>query len=335
MAMVYAVAVREPLTSDAVTAPAPTRAGARGRVEAAGWQVWTALLIVYVVWGSTYLAIRIVIETMPPLLSGGIRFTVCAILMGLILAIRRGPGVFRVSRAEAQGALFIGALLLGVGNGGVILAERDVPSGLTALIVGVVPLVVLVMRRLRGERIERIQTLGVLGGALGLVILVAPLGLSGDVAPLGFVILLCSTTGWAYGSITSSHIALPRDPFVSTFYQFVAGALVGLGAGTLTGELGQVDPAAWSPRSLVALAYLVVFGSLIAFTAFTWLLQHTPVSRAMTYAYVNPGVAVALGWAVLGESITPPMIVGAALILASVAVIVRLQRPPRTMPEPG
>lgn len=314
----------------AVSDPAQTRAS-----DAAAWQVWTALLIVYVVWGSTYVFIRIVVETMPALLAGGIRFAICSVLMGLILAVRKGPRALLVTRAEARGALFIGALLLGVGNGGVLLAEREVPSGLTALIVGVVPLVVLVMRRLRGEHIERIQTIGVLGGALGLMVLVAPLGLTGEVAPLGLLVLLCSVTGWAYGSVMSSHVALPRDPFVSTFYQFVAGALVGLVAGSLTGELAGLDPAAWSARSLAALAYLVVFGSLIAFTAYTWLLQHTPVSRAMTYAYVNPVVAVALGWALLGESITALMVVGAALILASVALIVRLQRPPRTMPEPG
>lgn len=336
MTMVYAVAVPDPLPASRATVPAAPRVEPRGHAgEAAGWQVWTALLIVYLVWGSTYLGIRIVLETMPPLISGGIRFTVCAVLMGLVLALRKGPGVLRVSRAEARGALFIGALLLGVGNGGVILAERDVPSGLTALIVGAVPLVVLVLRRVRGERIERIQGMGVLGGALGLLILVAPVGLTGEVAPLGFLMLLCSTTGWAYGSVISSHAVLPRDPFVSTFYQFIAGALVGLVGGVLTGELAYTDPGAWSARSLVALAYLVVFGSLIAFTAFTWLLQHTPVTRAMTYAYVNPVVAVALGWAVLGESITSSMIVGATLILVSVAAIVRRQRPPRTLPEPG
>ncbi|MET0772999.1 MAG: EamA family transporter [Candidatus Limnocylindrales bacterium] len=310
-------------------------AGRRGIAEAAGWQVWAALLIVYVVWGSTYLGIRVVIETMPPLIAGGIRFAICAVLMGLILAIRKGPGVLRVSRQEAMGALFIGALLLGVGNGGVMLAERDVPSGLTALIVGVVPLVVLLMRRSRGEHIERIQTVGVLGGALGLVILVAPLGLTGDIAPLGLVLLMISVTGWAYGSIASSHVALPRDPFVSTFYQFIAGSLVGFIGGALVGELAGLDPGTWSARSLVALGYLIVFGSLVAFTAYTWLLQHTHVSRAMTYAYVNPVVAVALGWAILGETITPWMLVGAALILASVALIVRLQRPMRTIPEPG
>ena len=325
-----------PLRAHGTRAPATGSTPARGHaLDAPAWQVWTALLIVYVVWGSTYLFIRIVVETMPALLSGGIRFAACSVLMGLILAIRKGPRALIVSRDEARGALFIGALLLGVGNGGVLLAERDLPSGLTALIVGVVPLVVLVMRRIRGEHIERIQALSVLGGALGLVILVAPLGLTGAVEPFGLLVLMVSVTGWAYGSIASGHIALPRDPFVSTFYQFVAGALVGLVAGTLTGELVGLDPSTWSARSLAALAYLVVFGSLIAFTAYTWLLQHTPVTRAMTYAYVNPVVAVALGWAVLGESITPSMIAGAALILASVALIVRRQRPPRTMPEPG
>jgi drug/metabolite transporter (DMT)-like permease len=322
--------------SPVTSVPLTRSTGARvARAEAAGWQVWTALLIVYVVWGSTYLGIRVVVETMPSLISGGIRFAVCALLMGLILAVRKGPGVLRVTRQEATGAWFIGALLLGIGNGGVILAERDVPSGLTALIVGVVPLVVLVMRRARGDHIERIQTIGVLGGALGLVVLVAPLGLTGDVAPLGLVLLMISVIGWAYGSLASSRIALPRDPFVSTFYQFIAGSLVGFIGGALTGELVGLDPSTWSARSLVALGYLIVFGSLVAFTAYTWLLQHTHVSRAMTYAYVNPVVAVALGWAILGEAITPAMLVGAALILASVALIVRRQRPTRTIPEPG
>ena len=128
---------------------------------------------------------------------------------------------------------------------------------------------------------------------------------------------------------------LPRDPFVTTFYQFIAGCLFGFVAAVLLGETTDLDPSTWSTRSLVALAYLIIFGSLIAFSAFTWLLQHAPVSRVTTYAYVNPVVAVALGWFVLGETITPPMIVGATMILASVAVIVRLQRPPKPAPEPA
>ena len=296
--------------------------------------MWGALLIVYVVWGSTYLGIRIVVETMPPLLSLGIRFGLAAVIMGTVLVIRRGPRVLRVTRAELLGALLIGGLLLGIGNGGVMLGERDVPSAMAALIVGVIPLVVLIIRRLMGETIDRTQVIGVTAGLIGLVVLVAPLGLSGTVAPLGIFLLLGSTIGWAYGSVLSRVVRLPRDPFVTTFYQFLAGCLFGFIVSGLTGEMANVHPSSWSPQSLVALAYLVVFGSLIAFSAFTWLLQHAPVTRITTYAYVNPVVAVALGWFVLGEVITPPMILGATMILGSVALIVRLQRSPKAAPEP-
>jgi len=303
-------------------------------LPAPAWQVWGALLIVYVVWGSTYLGIRIVVETMPPLLSLGIRFGLAAVIMGTVLVIRRGPRVLRVTRAELLGALLIGGLLLGIGNGGVMLGERDVPSAMAALIVGVIPLVVLIIRRLMGETIDRTQVIGVTAGLIGLVVLVAPLGLSGTVAPLGIFLLLGSTIGWAYGSVLSRVVRLPRDPFVTTFYQFLAGCLFGFIVSGLTGEMANVHPSSWSPQSLVALAYLVVFGSLIAFSAFTWLLQHAPVTRITTYAYVNPVVAVALGWFVLGEVITPPMILGATMILGSVALIVRLQRSPKAAPEP-
>ena len=303
-------------------------------LPAPAWQVWGALLIVYVVWGSTYLGIRIVVETMPPLLSLGIRFGLAAVIMCMVLVIRRGPRVLRVTRAELLGALLIGGLLLGIGNGGVMLGERDVPSAMAALIVGVIPLVVLIIRRLMGETIDRTQVIGVTAGLIGLVVLVAPLGLSGTVAPLGIFLLLGSTIGWAYGSVLSRVVRLPRDPFVTTFYQFLAGCLFGFIVSGLTGEMANVHPSSWSPQSLVALAYLVVFGSLIAFSAFTWLLQHAPVTRITTYAYVNPVVAVALGWFVLGEVITPPMILGATMILGSVALIVRLQRSPKAAPEP-
>lgn len=305
---------------------------ASGLRQAPAWQVWGALLVIYIVWGSTYLGMRVVVETIPPLLSGGIRFSVSAALMGAILVIRHGPGVLRVSRPEMMGSFLIGVLLLGIGNGMVLLGERDVPSGLAALIVGVVPLVVLVIRRLMGDRIERIQIVGVAGGMVGLVILVAPLGLAGDVAPIGIMFLLASTIAWSYGSIISSRIQTPRDAFVSTFYQFIAGALFAMIAATLAGELDGVDPSSWSVRSLVALGYLITFGSLFAFSTYTWLLQRAPISRIATYAYVNPVVAVALGWLILGEAITVTMVIGAAMILASVALIVRLQRP-RPVPE--
>ncbi len=186
-----------------LTAKTPAR-------EAQPWQVWGALLIVYVVWGSTYLGIRIVIETMPPLLSLGLRFGVAALIMGLFLVVRKGPRVLRISRAELASALLIGALLLGVGNGGVMLGERTVPSGLAALIIGVIPLVVLVMRRLMGETIQRTQMIGVAGGMCGLIVLIVPLGIGGSVAPGGIAILLLSTLGWAYGSVISGRRRLPR-----------------------------------------------------------------------------------------------------------------------------
>jgi drug/metabolite transporter (DMT)-like permease len=328
-----------PVTATPATAPSATTADSQARramtalLPAPGWQVWGALLIVYVVWGSTYLGIRIVVETMPPLLSLGIRFGLAAVIMGTVLVIRKGPGVLRVTRPQLLGSLLIGCLLLGIGNGGVMLGERDVPSGLAALIVGVIPLVVLVIRRLMGEVIDRTQVIGVTAGLIGLVVLVAPLGVSGSVAPLGLLLLLGSTIGWAYGSVLSRVVQLPSDPFVTTFYEFIAGCLFGFIVSGLTGEMSDVHPASWSTQSLVALAYLIVFGSLIAFSAFTWLLQHAPVTRITTYAYVNPVVAVALGWFVLGEAITPSMIVGATMILASVALIVRLQRLPRDAPE--
>ncbi len=309
------------------------RAATSALQVAPAWQVWGALLIVYVVWGSTYLGIRIVVESMPPMFTIGIRFAAAALIMGVILMVRHGPAVLRVSRSQLLGAMLIGGLLLGLGNGGVVLGERDVPSGLAALIVGVVPLVVLIIRRSMGERIDRIQVVGVTGGLLGLVILIAPLGLSGAVKPLGLGLLLASTVAWSYGSVLSRRVRLPRDPFVSTFYQFLAGCLFGFAIAVVTGETAQLDPGTWSIRSIIALAYLVIFGSLIAFSAFTWLLQHAPVTRITTYAYVNPVVAVALGFFVLGEAITPPMLVGAVLILSSVAIIVRLQRPPRPVPE--
>ncbi len=299
-------------TSAASAAPA-SRGAKSALLAAPAWQIWGALLIVYVVWGSTYLGIRIVVETMPPMFTLGIRFGLSAVIIGVILVIRKGPGVLRITRQQLLGSLLIGSLLLGIGNGGVMLGERDVPSALAALIIGVIPLVVLVMRRLMGEAIVRTQVVGVAAGLLGLVVLVAPLGLSGTVAPLGIVLLLGSTIGWAYGSVMSRVVSLPSDPFVTTFYEFIAGCLFGVVAAGLTGELSDMAPETWSMQSLVALGYLIVFGSLIAFSAFTWLLQHAPVSRVTTYAYVNPVVAVALGWFVLGETITPPMIVGAII----------------------
>ena len=276
---------------------------------APSWQVWTALLTVYVLWGSTYIAIRVMVETMPPLLACAVRFSLAGLVVLSVIALRGGRTRLRVSRVELAGAALIGTIMLGLGNSGVTMGERDLPAGVTALIMGIIPLVVLLLRRfVGGERVARASMLGVATGLIGLVVLAA--------------------SSWAVGAFLSGRITLPADPIVSTGYQLMAGATAALLFGLLDGEAGQVTPSSWSSASLWAMVYLVVFGSLIGYTAYTWLLQHAPVSKAATYAYVNPVVAVFLGWLLLGESVTAGMAVGAALIVVSVAFIIRTEARP-------
>ena len=282
------------------------------------WQIWAALLIVYIVWGSTYLAIRVVVETMPPFLAAGIRFVVAGVVMSLILAIRNGPGSLRVTRGELASTALIGLLLLCIGNGGVSVGEQSVPSGLAALVVGVIPLMVLLIRRFTGERVPGSALIGVTVGFVGLGVLVVPGGLDGSVNAYGMVALLVSALAWSIGSFMSRRIPLPRNPLVSTAYQLLTGGLFLLLVAAPTGEW-RFDATKFSVASLASLAYLVVAGSLVAYTAYTWLLQHAPISRVATYAYVNPVVAVVLGFFILNEPVTLAAGIGAVLIVASVA----------------
>jgi drug/metabolite transporter (DMT)-like permease len=299
----------------------------RPRRFAPGWLVWTNLWIVYVIWGSTYLAIRIAVETLPPLLSASMRFVLAGFIVLAVLALRRGVGVVRVTRRELLAAGIVGALLLLGGNGLVMIAERDVPSGLTALIIGSVPLWVVVLRLIHGERIRRITLGGVALGFTGVAVLVLPEA-SGPVVLTGLLMLLAASASWASGSFYSRRLPLPADPFVSTGYQMLIGGLCLLLAGPLVGELNGLDPTRFSTDSLLAMAYLLVFGSLVAFTSYTWLLQHATVSRVATYAYVNPVVAVILGTLVLREPVTPTLLVGALIVVAAVAFIVRTDTAP-------
>lgn len=285
--------------------------------------LWIPLAIIYVVWGSTYLAIAIVVQTLPPLASAGLRFLLAGGALSLWLVASRGRGVLRVRRVELAAAALVGSCLILGGNGLVSLAERDVPSGLAALIVGSVPLWVLVYRLIGGDRIRRLAVAGIVVGFAGVAFLVLPSGISGTVAPQGLLMMIGSTLSWSWGSYMSSRLELPREPLVSTGLQMLFGGMGLTLAGALTGELGRLDPARFAPSSLLALAYLVVFGSLVAFTSYTWLLQHAPVSTVATYAYVNPVVAVFLGALVLHESVNASILVGAALIIGAVAFIVR------------
>lgn len=298
------------------------------------WRVWTALGIVYVVWGSTYLGIRVVVETMPPLLTSGARFGLAGAIMLAAVAIKRGG--LGVRRSELLPAAMVGAALVAGGNGLVMVAEQDVPSALAALIMAAIPLWVVAMRKAGGERIPYATLGGVVVGFGGLALLLLP-GSEGEHGGVGGLLLVVAASFfWALGTYMSKTAELPKDPFVSTGLQMVLGGGVALLGGLVLGEAGDVHPGSFSSDSLFALAYLVVFGSLIAFTAYVWVLQHAPVSLVSTYAYVNPVVAIFLGWAILSEDITPLVLVAAAIVLSSVAVIVRRdQQAPPPEPEPA
>jgi drug/metabolite transporter (DMT)-like permease len=286
------------------------------------WQIWTALLIVYVVWGSTYLGIRVVVETMPPLLSGATRHLLAGLILFAYLAIRRGPGALRLKRGEWIGAGFVGIALLLGGNGLVMLGERDVPSGLSALIIAVVPLFVVVLRALFKERVAAMTAVGVLAGFAGVAVLIIPRGIDGTVALGGMLMLIGASASWSVGSYFSKRVELPSDGLASTGAQMFVGA-VGLAiVGALVGEIGLVQPERFSTPSLISFAYLVIFGSVLAYTAYTWLLQHAPVSQVATYAFVNPVVAIFLGWALLNETVNETMLLGAAMIVVSVGLVV-------------
>lgn len=287
--------------------------------------VWAALGIVYVVWGSTYLGIRIVVETMPPFLSAGTRFVTAGLVLAGLLAWRKGPQVLKVTPRELASAVVIGLLLILGGNGLVVLAETSIPSGLAALLIAVVPAWVVVLRACSGERPTAGAVAGVLLGLAGLAVLTLP-GLSGDVRISGVVLVIAATLMWSVGSFSSSRIPMPANPFTASAYEMIAGGLGGLALGLVRGEQHGLDLSAVSGRSWVALGYLIIFGSLIAFTAYAWLLQAAPLPLVATYAYVNPVVAVLLGALVLNEALTWPIALGGAIVVGGVCLIVSTER---------
>jgi drug/metabolite transporter (DMT)-like permease len=289
--------------------------------------VWLALGTVYLVWGSTYLAIAIAVQSLPPLFYSGIRFSTAGLLLAAWLAFR---GVdLRVTRRELGGAAAVGTLLLAGGNGLVNIGERTVPSGVAALIVASIPLWIVLYRMIAREHVGRDLLVGVLLGLVGVAILVVPGGLNGTIDPVGALILFGATLSWALGTFLSPRLSTPRHALVSTAYQMISGGIVLIVVALGGGELAHVDPAKISLQSLIAFGYLVVFGSLIAYSAYTWLLQNASVSLVSTYAFVNPVVAVILGALVLAEPITPTIVLGAAVIVVAVAFIVFRQNAAR------
>jgi drug/metabolite transporter (DMT)-like permease len=283
--------------------------------------VWLALGIVYVVWGSTYLAIKISLDTLPPLLSGAARFLTAALVLGGVILLVR-PRAFRVRRQELATAAAVGLLLILGGNGLVVVAEQGISSGLAALLVSTTPLWLVLLRAVTGDRPARLTFTGVAAGFLGVCVVLLPGGgpVGGDLGHA--VLVLVATLCWATGSLLATRRPMPANPFVASVVEMVAGGLAFLVLGAAVGEVGRLDLGAVSPRSWAGLAYLVVAGSIVAFSAYVWVLGKLPVSTVATYAYVNPVIALGLGALVLGEPIGGTVLAGGLVIVAAVAAVV-------------
>jgi drug/metabolite transporter (DMT)-like permease len=297
----------------------------------APWRLRTALWTVYLVWGSTYVAIKISVRTLPAFLSAGSRFLLAGALLALILvAIGRS---IRVTRRELLSSALLGLALLTLGVGVVTLAETRIDSSTAAMIVGSVPLQVIVLRTLARERVSLATRLSVLVGLAGVALVVLPGG-EGSSSAVGLALMLGATVSWSLGSFFGNRLPQPSDGFVAATWQMLSAAVFLLVLGAARGELGDVDPAAFSFESIAAWLYLAVFGTLTGFTAYAWLLRNAPISTVVTHQYVNPLVAIVLGAALLDEQLTVATALGAALIVGSVFVAVRKEsatrRPPAT-----
>jgi len=297
-------------------------AAGRQSADASRAHVLAAFAIVYVVWGSTYLAIRYAVETIPPFLMVGTRFIVSGVLL---YAWGRMRGDQRPTPAQWRDATIVGILMLCLGNGAVSWAEQRVPSGLAALLVAVVPLwmVLLDWLRPRGTRPRVLVMAGVVVGLAGLFVLIGPDSFSGHGAVdlVGAVVLIAGSLAWAAGSIYTRYGTAPASAVMSTGVQMIGGSLALLVVGVARGELAVLHPAQISAHSWEGWIYLVTFGSLLGFTAYIYLLQNVSPAKASTYAYVNPLVAVLLGWAIAGETVTARSLAAAAIILGGVAMI--------------
>ncbi|HEV8446793.1 MAG TPA: drug/metabolite exporter YedA [Gemmatimonadaceae bacterium] len=290
--------------------------------DAARGRVIGAFAAVYVVWGSTYLAIRYAVESMPPLLMAGSRFAVSG---AILYAWARLRGASKPTAAEWRTAAITGFLLICIGNGSVAWAERRVPSGLAALLVAVVPLWMVLLDWIRpgGVRPRKAVVAGVIIGLIGLAVLVGRDSLTGQggVDALGAGVLVAASMSWAIGSVYNRHGARPDSAAMSTALQMLGGSVSLLVLGFALGETGGIHMASITRASWLGWGYLVTFGALLGFTAYIYLLRNVSPAKASTYAYVNPVVAVILGWAVAGEVVTPRTVLAAAIILGGVAMI--------------
>lgn len=303
-------------------------------MKARALHVWVALSIVYVVWGSTYLAIKLAVRTLPPLVTAGTRFLLAALLLAaILLALRRS---LAVPRRQALAAMAIGAVMLGAGVGMVHVAEQRIDSGVAAMIAGSVPLQIVLWRTLAGDRVPRQTLVASAVGLVGLALVVGVGGLTaGTSTAVGLLVMLFATACWSSGSFASTRLALPEDSFVATAWQMLGGGLALVAAGTIAGEWSNVTADALQPGPVAAWLYLATAGSVVGFTAYAWLLQNAPISQVVTHQYVNPLVAVALGALVLGERPRPATLVGAVLIVGAVVATVRRESRAQARLEPA
>ena len=285
-------------------------------------QIIAAFASIYIIWGSTYLAIRYAIETIPPFIMGGTRFLVSGVLLYIWARHRGAP---RPTKLHWRNAIVAGGFLLLGGNGAVVWAEQFVPSGLTALLVSILPfwLVIIEWVRPPRRRPSGAVLVGLVLGFIGIIVLVGPGNIGGqrDVRPLGALVLILGSLSWAIGSFWSRDAELPESGLLTTGIEMLSGGALLTVVGVLSGELSQFDVHHVSRATAIGLLYLITFGSLLGFTSYIWLLDKVSPARLGTYAYVNPIVAVLLGWAIAGEALSIRTGVAAAIVICAVALI--------------
>ena len=300
----------------------------RGVVRASPMQIWVPLIILWVIWGSTYLGVAVVVESMPPLLSNALRFFVAALILAAALAVVKGPRVLRVSLPEFAYSILMGCMLLGVGIGTVALAERFVPSGIVALLVSIVPLWIVLFRIKAGDRPSPLTIAGVVVGLTGLGLMILPggttprSGTDGDVV-LWSCLLLASSFCWAFFSWKSTSYPLPSNSIVTTVYELVGAGAMLLGIGALRGE--SVHFETFTQASWLGWIWLVV-AAVFGYSAYSYLITCAPMSLVSTYAYVNPAIAVLLGALIISEPITRDVVVGLTIVLGGVLLVTTGER---------
>jgi drug/metabolite transporter (DMT)-like permease len=287
-----------------------------------------AFFAVYTLWGSTYLAIRFAIETLPPFLMAGVRFLIAGVLM---YAWARWKGAPRPTLSQWRGGIVVGGLLLMGGNGAVVWAEQRVPSGLTSLLVATVPLMVVLIETfvLGRKRPGPAVWAGLALGFAGLALLVGPglVGGQGGVDPVAAGVLLCGTLSWTTGSLYSRSAPLPPSPILAIAVELLGGGILLCALAVVHGDFAHAQPSAMSLRSGMAFVYLIIFGSIIGFSCYVWLLRVVRPAMVATYAFVNPVVAMFLGWALANEPLTTRALLASVVIIAGVACITLRRRP--------